>query len=176
MSICESYVGIYVGVPLSLRSTVPSAANCLRRQGMLDSALPELYAAIIVFAVKTRVYFEARGTYRCQRCTIYEIHAKPKLGIKKFASTLKSFDIEFQPFIEEINAKEGVIRECADAATMERIRGMLLYIVWGTIEQDLTQAYRHRRCPSGYYIRTETFGHVKWLADTLLFLIVNEGF
>ena len=32
------------------------------------------------------------------------------------------FDIEFQPFMEEINAKEGVIRECADAATMERVK------------------------------------------------------
>ena len=44
--------------------------------------------------------------------------------MKKFASTLKSFDIEFQPFIEEINTKEGVILKCADAATMDRIRGM----------------------------------------------------
>jgi len=61
--------------------------------------------------------------------TIYQIHAKPKLGIKRFASTLKSFDIEFQPFIEEINAKEGIIRELADAATMERIKSMLLYKV-----------------------------------------------
>ena len=57
------------------------------------------------------------------------INTKPKLGVKKFTSILKSFDIEFQPFIEEINAKEGVIRECADAATMERIRSMILHIV-----------------------------------------------
>ena len=56
------------------------------------------------------------------------MYTKPQLGVKKFASILKSFDIEFQPFIEEINAKEKVIRECADAATMERIRSMILYI------------------------------------------------
>ena len=36
---------------------------------------------------------------------------------------LKSFDIEFQPFIEEINVKEGVIQKFADAATMNRVRG-----------------------------------------------------
>ena len=36
---------------------------------------------------------------------------------------LKSFDIEFQPFIEEINVKEGVIQKFADAATMKRVRG-----------------------------------------------------
>lgn len=43
--------------------------------------------------------------------------------MKKAVNTLKSFDIEFQPFIDEINAKEEVIRKCADTATMKRIRG-----------------------------------------------------
>ena len=42
------------------------------------------------------------------------------------ANTLKAFDLEFQPFIDEIDAKEGVIREFADAASMDRIRSMLL--------------------------------------------------
>ena len=42
--------------------------------------------------------------------------------MKKLTNALKSFDIEFQPFIEEINAKEGAIREYADAVTMERVR------------------------------------------------------
>ena len=45
--------------------------------------------------------------------------------MKKFAITLKSFEIEFQPLIEEINAKEGVIRQYADAATMDRVRSMV---------------------------------------------------
>ena len=49
-------------------------------------------------------------------------YTKPGLGIEKVANILKPFDLEFQPFIDEINAKEEVIRECADAATMERIR------------------------------------------------------
>ena len=57
-----------------------------------------------------------------------ETDARPKSGVKKFGSILKSFDVEFQPFIEEINAKEEVIRECADAATMERIRSMIPHI------------------------------------------------
>ena len=45
----------------------------------------------------------------------------------KFATTLKSFDIEFKPFIEEINVKEAATRELAGAATMERVRGMILH-------------------------------------------------
>ncbi|KAF8428007.1 hypothetical protein BGX38DRAFT_1124153, partial [Terfezia claveryi] len=107
MSICEFYAGIYVSAASGL------AANSLRRQRMLESALPELYAAVIVFAVKARAYFEAKG-------------------IKKVTKILKLFDIEFQPFIEDINAKERVIRECADATTMEKIR-----IIEGVL-QDIT--------------------------------------
>ena len=59
MSICEFYAEIYVGAPLSSQST----ANNLQRQSMLDSALPELYAAVIVFAAKARAYFEATCTH-----------------------------------------------------------------------------------------------------------------
>ena len=44
--------------------------------------------------------------------------------MKKLAITLKSFEIEFQPCIEEINTKEGVIRQCAEAATMDRVKSM----------------------------------------------------
>ena len=101
-----------------------STEGCVRIQGKLDSALPELYASVIVFTIKARTYFEARGT-----CSIPHMllnYAKPKSGGGKFAVALKSFDIEFRPFIEEINAKERAIQEYADAATMERIRSMIL--------------------------------------------------
>ena len=42
--------------------------------------------------------------------------------MKKFTNILKPFDIEFQPYIDGINTKEKLIREYADAATMERIK------------------------------------------------------
>ena len=52
MYICEFYAGIYFEVllPPQLR-------------GKLDSALPEFYAAVIVFSMKARAYFEAKGMY-----------------------------------------------------------------------------------------------------------------
>ena len=46
------------------------------------------------------------------------------LGVKKLANMLQLFDLEFQPFIQEIDAKEEVIREFAGAATMKRIGSM----------------------------------------------------
>ena len=63
VAICELYAGIYSGVPLPSGS----AADREELQSMLDSALPGLYAAVIVFGVKVRSYFEATGTY-----TIYQ--------------------------------------------------------------------------------------------------------
>ena len=41
---------------------------------------------------------------------------------------LQPFDLEFQPFINEIDAKEVAIREYADAVTMKRIRGKYKFI------------------------------------------------
>ena len=66
--LCEYYASIYVGVPLPSQST----ANSLQLQSILYSALPELYAAVIVFAVKARTYFEARGKHRdaIKLCTL----------------------------------------------------------------------------------------------------------
>ena len=61
--------------------------------------------------------------------------------MRKLAITLKSFEIEFQPFIEEINAKEGVIRQCADAATMDRIRSMVSHnkYIEGVLEDIISE-------------------------------------
>lgn len=58
VAICEFYAGIYTGL-LPPQST----ANSQQFQSIRDSALPELYAAVIVFAVKARTYFKAGSTY-----------------------------------------------------------------------------------------------------------------
>lgn len=54
---CEVYARIYDEVELQ------STMDTLQLQRMLDSALPNLYGAVIVFAVKARTYFEASGMY-----------------------------------------------------------------------------------------------------------------
>ena len=90
---------------------------------MLESALPELYA-VIVFSVKARTFFEARGTYIiCVRC-YWIILNYIESGMKGIGNKLKTFDLEFQPFIEGMNAKARAIQDCANAVTMGRIKGM----------------------------------------------------
>ena len=56
---CESYAKIYNGVLLPSEST----ENTLQLKEKLESALPELYAAVIVFSVKAQTYFEDKCTY-----------------------------------------------------------------------------------------------------------------
>ena len=120
MTICEFYARIYCGVALQSIEDEPQL------QRILNCALPEIYAAVIVFAVKARDYFEAGSMYVLS-LEYNGRYAEPNSGRKKFAITFKSFEIEFQPFIEEINVKEAVVRECASAATMQRIRSMIFY-------------------------------------------------
>lgn len=65
LSKCEDYAKMCAGVAFPSRST----ANGLQSPRTIDSALPEFYAAVIVFAVKARSYFEAKGTY----CMIFRV-------------------------------------------------------------------------------------------------------
>ena len=49
-------------------------------------------------------------------------HNQTLLGTTKIRDALKPFDVEFGPLIAEIDAKQKVIRECADSTTMVRIK------------------------------------------------------
>ena len=57
MAVSALYVGIYIGTGLQ---TAMGDTSKLRILEVLDLALPELYAAVIVFAIKARQYFDAR--------------------------------------------------------------------------------------------------------------------
>ena len=59
LSKCEFYSELYNGVLLPSQSP----ENRLQLQTKLESALPELYAAVIVFSVKARTYFETKGMH-----------------------------------------------------------------------------------------------------------------
>ena len=76
-----------------------------------------------------------------------------KLGLKKLVNKLQPFDIELQPFIEEIDAKVAVIREYADAATMEGIKGTLLPIYSiNILRANLTKTAQNRYLEYSYSI------------------------
>ncbi|KAF8446873.1 hypothetical protein BDZ91DRAFT_702955, partial [Kalaharituber pfeilii] len=82
--------------------TPSSAATMHTPQQILASSLPELYAAILIFSVKARQYFDPSFT-----------------RIRKSGSIWRTTAVDFQPFIDEIFEKERRVRECADMAKME---------------------------------------------------------
>lgn len=55
MAICDFYASVYMETT-SLKTTLSDTSR-ERLRHTLDSALPELYAAILVFSVKVQVYF-----------------------------------------------------------------------------------------------------------------------
>ena len=55
MAVSAFYAGIYMGVGLHT-----AMGDTGKLHAALDVALPELYAAVIVFATKARQYFDAR--------------------------------------------------------------------------------------------------------------------
>lgn len=67
-------------------------------------------------------------------------YAKLSSVMKKFTSTLMSFKTAFQPLIEKIDKKEEALRKYAGAVTMDRVRGMFLRMVLGTIDNANSNA------------------------------------
>jgi len=119
MAVSAFYAGIYTGVGL--------VGDTSKLHKILNMALPELYAAIMVFVIKAQRYFDAR----CKMALyiiIEHMLKKNYLGVKKAVHMLKPFAIEFQPFFDDITGKEKTVQECADMATMERIRGVFISI------------------------------------------------
>ena len=61
VAICEFYANVYAET-LGTGITLSSDHMTRSLQQNLDSALPELYAAVLVFSVKARQYFDPSNT------------------------------------------------------------------------------------------------------------------
>ena len=58
MAMCEFYANVYMETGVALSSDQMT----LSLQQSLDSSLPEFYAAVLVFSVKARQYFDPSNT------------------------------------------------------------------------------------------------------------------
>lgn len=59
MALCEFYARVYLE---TLKITLSAAQTTDSLEGILDLALPEFYAAVLVFSVKARQYFNPSNT------------------------------------------------------------------------------------------------------------------
>ena len=126
IAICEFYANVYVET-MHLGPTLSSDQMTHSLQQSLDSALPEFYAAVLVFSVKARQYFDHSNTGKGPLARPWEftrISFDPTrhTAIAKIGNMLQSYANEFKPFIDDMSRMEQRVRECADIATMDRIK------------------------------------------------------
>lgn len=128
MATCNFYASIYTGISLDSASTAFTGGS-LELDNILDVALPKLWASVLIFSIKARQYFDAKCNdrqYLCcpddRGCILISL-----LGMRKVVNITTPFAIEFQQLIDDINNSAKVVRECADGATMQRIKSMHTY-------------------------------------------------
>ena len=94
MAICEFYANVYAETGIALSS---DQMTC-RLQQSLDSALPEFYAAVLVFSAKARQYFDPSnsGNYLSHRSLQKSVLTSAKYSVvAKIGNMLKPFANEF---------------------------------------------------------------------------------
>ncbi|KAI5793479.1 hypothetical protein FPQ18DRAFT_332387 [Pyronema domesticum] len=100
MANCEFYANIYTEA-LNVCFRTPSTSIAWVEK--LESALPQFYAAILVFAVKAKRYFtpSTRG---------------------KFTNPLKPFATTLQTYLDNVDKTERAMKELAGMATMQGVK------------------------------------------------------
>ncbi|KAF8242724.1 hypothetical protein K440DRAFT_564475, partial [Wilcoxina mikolae CBS 423.85] len=104
MANCEFYAGIYVDA-LNVRFRELQTSTVWKEK--IETALPQFYAAIIVFAVKAKGYFNPSNS----------VGGKLTNHLKPFATTLEEY-------LNEIDEKEKAMKELASMATMAGVQDL----------------------------------------------------
>ncbi|PVF92910.1 hypothetical protein CPB86DRAFT_145103 [Serendipita vermifera] len=100
MANCEFYASIFAD---ALHRQFTSSETSAAWEKQLETALPEFYAAVIIFSIKVKGYFISSTTGR-------------------MANSFKPFSIAFRAHLEQIENKEKRLKELAGMATMEGVK------------------------------------------------------
>jgi hypothetical protein len=124
MANCEFYASVFAD-SLNRHFTSPETSAAWGRQ--LQRALPEFYAAVVVFSIKAKSYFKPStlGTANAA-CIAYadgNIHIEGRIN-----KPLRPFSVGFKAYLAEIENKEKTLRELANMATMDGIKGLYVII------------------------------------------------
>ncbi|RPA75702.1 hypothetical protein BJ508DRAFT_379867 [Ascobolus immersus RN42] len=91
---------------MKMNADESTPTRSLKWEQDIDFALPSLYAAVLVFCVKTQAHFE-----------------REERAGGRFKNAIKSFEASFLPYFSRIKDAEGFLRQLADQATRNRIAG-----------------------------------------------------
>ncbi|CAG8772684.1 16347_t:CDS:2, partial [Acaulospora colombiana] len=100
MANCEFYASIFTE---ALDRQFTSPGTTLGWEKQLETALPEFYAAVLVFSIKLRGYFMP-------------------LHLGRFANPFKPFSESFRLHLTKIENKEKILKQLATMATMESVK------------------------------------------------------
>ncbi|RPA80796.1 hypothetical protein BJ508DRAFT_362250 [Ascobolus immersus RN42] len=103
MASAEWYARIYSDSLYTRQSSQQSRVSSAWNERILD-ALPQFYAAVLVFVVKARAYFMPVSTFG------------------RIMRPLKPFSLELGDVIAEVDIKEGVLKELAYLASMSGVQ------------------------------------------------------
>ncbi|PVF93059.1 hypothetical protein CPB86DRAFT_801526 [Serendipita vermifera] len=100
MANCEFYASIFKD---TLNKQFDHSETPSAWEKQLERALPDFYAAILVFSIKVKGYIMPSAIGRINK-------------------SMKPFSMTFQPHLKEIERKEMTLRELANMATMESVK------------------------------------------------------
>ena len=124
MAESQFYASVFVGC-LQLDLDSHAAAEAFMKS--MKSALPEFYAAVLVFSTRARGYFLPLGSGEAPClsytdrlfCMLYVL----TLHQAKLTNYLEPFSITLEPCLQEIDANRKKLERLASMSTMERIKG-----------------------------------------------------
>ena len=120
MAESQFYASVYAG---SLQVDLDSDETMEAFRKSMRSALPEFYAAVLVFSTKAKGYFLPLGSGELpcppqgDRLCLLTLH------LAKLTNYLEPFSIALGPCLQEIDGSRRRLERFASMASMERIKG-----------------------------------------------------
>ena len=130
MAESQFYASVYVG---SLQIDFNSDGTTEAFRKSMNSALPEFYAAVLVFSTRAKGYFLpiGSGEQPCSRSDPLCLLPVLTRHLAKLTNHLEPFSITLGPCIQEIDTSRQKLERFASMATMERIKGRVEPCVCG---------------------------------------------
>ena len=123
MAESQFYASVYVG---SLKMDFDSHETTAAFRKSMKSALPEFYAAVLVFSTRAKGYFLPIGSgelpcpsHGDRLCLLRVL----TVYLAKLTNYLEPFSITLRPCLQEIDTNRRKLERFASMATMERIKG-----------------------------------------------------
>ena len=123
MAESQLYASLYLG---ALQMNLDSHGTTVAFRMSMESALPEFYAAVLVFSTRAKGYFQPLGLggLPCHpRSDRHSLLRVLTFHLAKITNFLEPFSITLEPCLQEIEANRQKLERFASMATMERIKG-----------------------------------------------------